>query len=217
MKCNKLNHIDSKYLQGSNNSWECFSHCSKNFLFETLKSNDFISFISNSVSVSVSVSVSLCLPLSPSVSLCPSLSLSVPLCPSLSLSVSLCLSVSLSLCLSVSLSLSLSLSLCLSLSLSLSKISLFYINGCFLNKNFDDLDHPLKCTNKAFCIIAVSETRITKQISVTTNIKLKNYSIEFTPADSSAQGMLLYIASHLSYKPCLILIFTKLTNRIYIC
>ena len=64
-----------------------------------------------------------------------------------------------------------------------------------------DLDHLLKCTNKVFNIIAVSETRIQKQISCTTNINLKNYAIEFTPTESSAGGLLLYIASHLSYKP----------------
>ena len=52
-----------------------------------------------------------------------------------------------------------------------------------------------------FDIIAVSETRITKQTSFTTNISLKNYAIEFTPTESSAGGTLLYIASHLSYKP----------------
>ena len=80
-------------------------------------------------------------------------------------------------------------------------LALFHINACSLNKNFDDPDHLLKCTNKVFDIIAVSETRITKQTSFTTNISLKNYAIEFTPTESSAGGTLLYIASHLSYKP----------------
>ena len=80
-------------------------------------------------------------------------------------------------------------------------LALFHINACSLNKNFDDLDHLLKCTNKVFDIIAVSETRITKQASLTTNISLKNYAIEFTPTESSVGGTLLYIASHLSYKP----------------
>ena len=42
------------------------------------------------------------------------------------------------------------------------------------------------------------QNRIT---SLTTNIKLRNYSIEFTPTKYSGGGMLLYIASHLSYKP----------------
>ena len=53
---------------------------------------------------------------------------------------------------------------------------------------------------KEFDIIDVSETRITKQTSITTNINLKNYAIEFTPTEFSAGGMLRYIASHLFYK-----------------
>ena len=79
-------------------------------------------------------------------------------------------------------------------------LALFYINACSLNKHFDDL-HLLKCTNKVFDIIAVTETRITKQTSFTTNINLRNYAIEFNLTESSAGGTLLYIASHLSYKP----------------
>ena len=80
-------------------------------------------------------------------------------------------------------------------------LALFHINACSLNKNFDDLEHLLKCTNKVFDITAVTETRITKQTSLSTNVNLRNYAIEFTPTESSAGGTLLYIASHLSYKP----------------
>ena len=72
--------------------------------------------------------------------------------------------------------------------------------NAFFNKSFDHLDHLLKCTNKIFDIIAVSEIRITKQTSLTTNINLQNYAIEFTPTESSAGATLFYIASHLSYK-----------------
>ena len=80
-------------------------------------------------------------------------------------------------------------------------LALSHINVSSLNKNFHDLDHLLKCTNKVFDIVAVTETRITKQTSLTTNINLRNYAIEFTPTESSAGGTLLYIAGHLSYKP----------------
>ena len=80
-------------------------------------------------------------------------------------------------------------------------LALFHINASSLNKNFHDVDHLLKCTNKVFDIIVVSETRITKQTPLPTNINRKNYAIEFTPTESSAGGTLLYIASHLSYKP----------------
>ena len=55
---------------------------------------------------------------------------------------------------------------------------------CSLNKNFDDLGELFKCTNKVFDIIAVSETRITKQTSLTTNISLKNYAIELYHTDT---------------------------------
>ena len=40
-------------------------------------------------------------------------------------------------------------------------LSLFHINACSLNKNFDDLQHLLNCTKTFFDIIAISETRIT--------------------------------------------------------
>ena len=45
-------------------------------------------------------------------------------------------------------------------------LSIFHINACSLNKNFDDLQHLLSCTPKNFDIIAISETRITKNIFV---------------------------------------------------
>ena len=46
-------------------------------------------------------------------------------------------------------------------------LSFFHINACSLNKNFDDLEYLLKCTNKSFDIIAVRETRISKKTSST--------------------------------------------------
>ena len=47
--------------------------------------------------------------------------------------------------------------------------------------------------------MAASETRIKKQTSVTTNINLKICAIKFAPTEFSAEGTLLYFASHLSY------------------
>ena len=79
-------------------------------------------------------------------------------------------------------------------------LSLFHINACSLNKNFDDLQHLLSSTKKVFDIIAVSEIRITKQVSLLNNLNLNHYSFEFTPTETSAGGTLLYIANHLSYK-----------------
>ena len=80
-------------------------------------------------------------------------------------------------------------------------LSLFHTNACSLSKNFDDREHLLKCTNKVFDIVAVSETRISKKTLLTSNINLQNCSFEFTPTESNAGGTLLYIANHLSYKP----------------
>ena len=79
-------------------------------------------------------------------------------------------------------------------------LSLFCIKACSLSKNFDDLQHLLRCTKKFFDIIAVSETRITKNVSLLNNLNLNNYSFEFTPTETCAGGTLLYIANHLSYK-----------------
>ena len=80
-------------------------------------------------------------------------------------------------------------------------LSFFHINACSLSRNFDDLQHLLSCTNKIFDIIVINETRIKENVSITSNLSIKNYSIEFTPTESSAGGTLLYIANHLSYKP----------------
>ena len=64
---------------------------------------------------------------------------------------------------------------------------------------FDDLQHLLICTKK-INIIAISERKITKQVSLLNNLNLNNYSFEFDPTEISAGGTLLYIANHLSYK-----------------
>ena len=84
-------------------------------------------------------------------------------------------------------------------------LSLFHINICYLNKNFDDLQHLLtSCyyVNFFFAVIATSEKRITKLASLLNNSNLNNYSFELTPTVTSASGTLLYIANHLSYKCC---------------
>ena len=64
-------------------------------------------------------------------------------------------------------------------------LSLFHVNACSLNKNFDDLN----CTKKSFDIIAITETRITKQVSLSNNLNLNNYSFEFTSTETSAGGI----------------------------
>ena len=80
-------------------------------------------------------------------------------------------------------------------------LALFHINVCSLNKNFNKLEHLLSRTNKKFDVIAISETRITQYIYLTNNLTMNNFSVEFTPTESSAGGTLPYVANHLSYKP----------------
>ena len=63
-------------------------------------------------------------------------------------------------------------------------LSLYHVNACSLNKNFDDFQHLLNCTQKNFDIIAISETRITINISLLNNLNLNNYSFEFTPTET---------------------------------
>ena len=79
---------------------------------------------------------------------------------------------------------------------------LILYNACSLIKNFDELQHLLKSNNKNFDIIAVTETRIRKDVFITSKLSLNNYSLEFTLTESAAGGNLLYIFNHLSCKPC---------------
>ena len=79
-------------------------------------------------------------------------------------------------------------------------LPLLHIKACSLNKKFDDFQHLFSCTKFFFDIIAISEKRITKQVSLLNNLNLNSSFLEFTPTDTSAGGTLLYIANHLSYK-----------------
>ena len=51
-------------------------------------------------------------------------------------------------------------------------LSLFHVNPCSLDKNFDDHQHLLSCTKNDFDITAISETKITKQIFLLNNLNL---------------------------------------------
>ena len=49
-------------------------------------------------------------------------------------------------------------------------LSLFSINSCSLNKTFEELQNLLQSTNINFDVIAITETRKTKNVSVTQNV-----------------------------------------------
>ena len=190
MKCNNLNHIDYKYLQGSNYPWYCLSCCSKIFPFGTQTNKDFISSIT--ITNSFSQSTNSDNDKESLLSLKPPSDLAL-LCNQFN-------------------------------NTSREKNSdpenvvnskfhdIDQIQALKFPDKHKSLDHLLKCRNKVFDIIAVSETRITKQTSLTSNINLKNYAIEFTPTESSAGGTFLYIATHLFYEPRPDLNIYKLTN-----
>ena len=78
-------------------------------------------------------------------------------------------------------------------------LSLFHINTCSLNKNFEDLEYLIKSTYTNFDIIAISETRILKDTNIVKNINIPNFSFEFIPTEATAGETLLYITNHLAY------------------
>ena len=78
---------------------------------------------------------------------------------------------------------------------------MFRINTCSLSKNFDGLEYLIKTTNMNFDIIAISETRITKNANKMPNNNFNNYVFGFTPTESLARGTLIYAANCLADKP----------------
>ena len=79
-------------------------------------------------------------------------------------------------------------------------LSLFNINTCSLNKNFEDLEYLIKSTNVNFDIIAISETIILKDTNLAKNMNIPNFSFEFTSTELTAGGALLYTTDHLDYR-----------------
>ena len=71
----------------------------------------------------------------------------------------------------------------------------FIINACSLSKIFDGSQHLLSCTSNNFEIIAITETTIIKNFSITNNINIKNFSIGSSPTEFPAGGTLLHIVN----------------------
>ena len=79
-------------------------------------------------------------------------------------------------------------------------LSLFYLNTCSLSKNIDDFENLIQSTKTDFDIIAVSETRITKNKPPPIDVNISNYSYKFCPTEAKAGGSLIYISNHLPHK-----------------
>ena len=206
IKCNDLNFIDYKFLQNSNDPWFCISCCSEIFPFSTVKNKNFISNFYDSNKANNIVDKDSSLLLKPSEHLKHLVNqfnnVSSPPGDINSEDPENTISSKYYKNTISSKYYDTDELKNLKITSKSNSLSLFCINACSLSKNFDDLQHLLCCANKNFDIIAITETRITKSVSITNNLNIKNYFIEFTPAESSAGGTLLYIANHLSYKPC---------------
>ena len=197
IKCNKLNYLDYRYFQNYDESWYCIDCCSRIFPFNSLSSNrNFLACCANTNS-NITQWKDLENDHNSSLSLKPSSNLELLVnqfnnaTPENSNAPGK---------ISSSEYYDIEEMHNIEIPHKNKSLSLFHINACSLNKNFDDLQHLLSCTKTKFDIIAISETRITKQVSLLNNLNLNNYSFEFTPTETSAGGTLLYIANHLSYK-----------------
>ena len=80
------------------------------------------------------------------------------------------------------------------------RFSTFHLNISSLTKHFDELSTLLYLLEIQFSVIGITETKFSKNIIPSIKFSLPNYSIEHTPAESSAGGALLYIANYLTYK-----------------
>ena len=187
---NDLNYIDYKFFQNSNDPWFCISCCSEIFLFSTVKNKNFISNFYDSNKSKNIVDKDSSLLLKPS----EHLKQLVNQFNNMSSQTDDINSVDPENTVS---SKYYDIDELQNLKINNSNsLSLFHINACSLSKNFDDLQHLLSCTNKNFDIIAITETRITKNVSIkNTKHSLLNYSTEFTLTESSA-GCILQITFH---------------------
>ena len=69
-----------------------------------------------------------------------------------------------------------------------SDLTVIYLNISCLALHIDKLKLFLSLIKTTFDIICISESRITKNNSLTTNIKIPGYSFEHTRKDSKAGG-----------------------------
>ena len=164
MKCNNLNHLDYKFLQGSSYPWFCISCCNKIVLFGTLANKTFYLWCLTLVPLSLKTTILMTTNInSTSLVLKPSANLSLyfnqfnNFSPNQRNKPEYVVN---------SNYYDFDQLQTLDFHEKNNSLSLFYINACSLSKKFDDLEHLLKCTSKVFDIVAVSETRITGKTSL---------------------------------------------------
>ena len=79
-------------------------------------------------------------------------------------------------------------------------LSVIHLNISSLPPHINKLKLFLSFFKVKFDIISISESRITKSNTLTTNIDMPGYNIEHTPTESKAGGCLLYISNKIPYK-----------------
>ena len=75
----------------------------------------------------------------------------------------------------------------------------FHMNISLLTYNFDQLHALLSEININFDLIGVTERRLKKDRTRTTNIDINGYTFEHTPTEASCGGSLLYMKDNLKY------------------
>ena len=72
-------------------------------------------------------------------------------------------------------------------------LSMLHLNISSWQKHFNNFECFLDEMKLEFDFIGITESRISKTQSPSNNINLSNYSIEHTPAEATAGGVLLCI------------------------
>ena len=160
--CNNLNYLDYRYLQNSNESWYCIECCCTIFPFISLSSNKNFMACCTNTDNNTAQWVDLENDHNNSLSLKPSSNLELlvnqfnnatpennndpeKICSSKYYNIEEMDNIE--------------------IPHKNKSLSLFHINACSLNKNFDDLQHLLSCTKTKFDINAIKKTRNKNQES----------------------------------------------------
>ena len=80
-----------------------------------------------------------------------------------------------------------------------SDITVMHLNISSLALHIDKLKLFLSLIKK-FDVICISESRVTKNNSLTTNINIPGYNFKHTLTESKTGGSLMYISDQISYK-----------------
>ena len=154
IKCNHLNYIDYKYLQGCNEPWYCLSCTTMLFPFGNLNNQKFLGFVNNNNdnnNESKNSNSSLILKPPPDLALLfNQFNNAIPennndpenVIQSKYYDIDELQQ--------------------LKIPNKEKSLSLFHINSCSLNKNFEELQNLLQSTNTQFDVIAITETRMKK-------------------------------------------------------